>query len=278
MKNLIIHPVIFESTITDGPMSGQKKFYDEEMTIDEIRNDLLKRRINLGKKHNFNGKKIIIPKQKNKNCNSQYIDGKYELITNKLVEEKDDLWNLTIPCDILVMNKHTKGIVIAYPVADCPVLIAEDTKNQISALTHCSAEHINRELPIDLIKSLEDIANTKKNDIRLYISSCANGQNYTYDKYPLWATNKQVWENHIFKKNGYYHINLKESIIEMLSKYNIKLWQITASPKDTITNPTLYSNNAAHHNIPYKNGRFLVGCFYPEDKEKTTLIKTKKKS
>ena len=42
MKNLKIHPTIFESTIMDGPMSRNKKFYDNNLDQEEIDKDFWK--------------------------------------------------------------------------------------------------------------------------------------------------------------------------------------------------------------------------------------------
>lgn len=269
MRNLRFYTTIFESTVQDGPMSIQKQFYSDDMSKQNRKENLLKRRLSLGEKKGFNGKRIIIPSQ---NCNQ---NGTYTVINEKTTDGYDDLWDLDIPSDIFLLEEKTKSIALAYPVADCPVLIAEDTQNKVTALTHCGAEFINRELPIDLIKSLEQHTNAKKEDIILYMSSCADVEHYTYDNYPSWATNKAVWKHHIFKDNGYYHIDLRGSVLEQLENYRISKDQITVNPKDTITNPTLYSNSATYHNIPNKNGRFLVGCFYKEEEKPKTYQRTK---
>ncbi len=256
---------IFESSILDGPISCDKKFYDKSLTNQDIKQDLLERRLKLGRKHGFDGKRIVIPFQKNSHCNEQYKNGKYILINEKIITGYEDLWNLNIPADILLLPKTITGLVIAYPVADCPVLIAEDVKNQVAGLAHCGSEYINRELPIDLIKALQEEVGSKTDDINVHISACASSQNYIYDTYPSWASNKKVWHNFITKETDGYHINLRGSIVNLLQKYNLNKTHINISQNDTISNPMYYSNSAAHFGNQNKNGRFLVGCFYKED-------------
>lgn len=265
---------IFESTIKHGPMSSNPKFYPASWDQEKIKQDLLKRRIQLGKEHGFNGKKIIVPIQKNDQA--LYPDGKYMMITKQQIENQDDLWDLNLYTDILLLSYEMKGVVIGFPAADCPILIIEDTKNKIVALSHCGAEYINRELPIDTVNSLCLSANTNPKDMKIYISSCATKESYTYDQYPKWATNKSLWQKNIYQTGSLYHIDLRNAIIDLLCKHNITLNQINISLKDTITDPDLYSNNRAHHQEGKKNGRHLIGCFYPEEKEKTYLLfKTK---
>jgi len=53
-----------------------------------------------------------------------------------------------------------KGVGIANPQADCPVIICEDRKKGYTALSHCGAPYINRKLPQDTIKALIDCCNS----------------------------------------------------------------------------------------------------------------------
>ena len=56
--------VIFETNNQDGVMSKSKKFYPASYTDEDIRRDLLKVREKIGKKFNFDGKKMLQPTQK----------------------------------------------------------------------------------------------------------------------------------------------------------------------------------------------------------------------
>lgn len=262
---LIEKSIIFNSTIYDGPMSGQKRFYPENMDASNIKNDLFKRRLNLGEKYGFDGTKIIVPLQKNMSCNNKYPDGKYVVLNDEdCVYQEIDLWSVDIPTDIMLIKKGIPGVMMAYPVADCPVVIMEDRKNGALALAHCGAEYINRELPMQIADSLLKEVNSFDEDIKVYVGPYASADNFTYDSYPKWATNDKVWDGCIYEKDGLYHIDMKKAIINQLNERKIKLENIKISNVDTISSPYYYSNNAAYHGHKEKNGRFLVGAGYAE--------------
>lgn len=271
MEQLSFDVHIFESTTKHGPISPSSKFYPKSWTTDKIKQDFLERRLLLGKENGFDGKKIIVPIQKSETTKHLYPDGKYILITKQLIENYDDLWDLNLYADTLIIDNNLPGIVLGFPAADCPILIIEDKANNICALSQCGAEYINRELPISTLNSLKEVANTKEKDFRIYISSCAKVNHYIYDKYPKWATNKKVWTNNIHISSNKYHINLENAIVQLLLKNNIKLSQIYINPKDTITDPTLYSNSASHNQTKDKLGRQLIGCFYEENLDKSKV-------
>lgn len=48
---------IFETGTSDGIMSKNPKFYPENYTEDQIKEEFLTTRLNIGKKFRFNGKK-----------------------------------------------------------------------------------------------------------------------------------------------------------------------------------------------------------------------------
>ena len=66
---------IFETGLLDGVMSRNKKFYDENLTQEEINRIFKTTRISIGKRYGFNGLKIIQALQKNENNNLSYPDG-----------------------------------------------------------------------------------------------------------------------------------------------------------------------------------------------------------
>src|SRR5574344_1198990 len=115
---------MFNSTRIDGPMSGNSKFY-ENKTKEEIKKDLLIRRIMLGEKFGFDGTKILIPYQNT----SKYEEGHSEDVTefahDVIYKDREiDLWQYDIPCDVMLIRSGSPSVVLAYPVADCPVMIA----------------------------------------------------------------------------------------------------------------------------------------------------------
>lgn len=136
---------------------------------------------------------------------------------------------------------------------------------------HCSAELIDKKMPMMIADALLDAYETRDEDIFTYVSSCA-GPDWTYNQYPNWATDKQMWENGIkVDKAGNYHINLRYVIEKQLRDRNILQRKTKYSKIDTIHNDDYYSNSASSSyglNQPEKFGRNFVGAFYEEPKVK----------
>lgn len=253
---------IFNSTRLDGPMSGNKKFYNENMTIEEIKKDLLERRKKLGEKIGFDGTKILVPYQNP----SKYEEGHYEDITDSISDVINktsdyDLWNFDIPCDVMLMRSQLRGVVLAYPVADCPVVIA-NTSDMI-ALAHCGAKEIDRLMPFHIIDAIKKETKANEEDIEVYIGPCAKKKSYVYETYPNWATRKNnMWRHCINEEEDGFHIDLRKAILIQLINKGIKYIEINSL--DTITNPLYYSNYAASHGDNEKDGRFLTGVYFKE--------------
>ena len=121
---------------------------------------------------------------------------------------QEDHWYEKLPCDILLIDSQNPNIVIGHRMADCPIVIAEDTKKQVAAVSHCGAKQINREVPRWTVEALKKEVNSNPEDIHIYIGSCIKKENYQYDKYPAWATNQEVWKECITKKGDIYYANL----------------------------------------------------------------------
>ena len=263
MNNSKYKLVIFETNISDGIMSPNKKFYPKDYTDKQIETEFLNTRLKAGKKYGFDGRKILRPKQKDVKFINDYPDGKYVKITNQNLT-KEDYWDEEIIADILTINKNYPNIVIGHYMADCPILIAEDTKNKVVAISHCGSKQINREVPRYTIEALLKEANSNIKDIKVYIGSCIKEKNYCYDRYPKWATNTKVWKNNINKKDNYYYIDLISSIKNQLYEQGIAEKQIKVSPYDTYTHPNYYSHTNEVRNEAKPNGQNFVGCFYKE--------------
>ena len=194
---------IFEANKKDGIMSRNKIFYDENFTQDDINEIFKETRIKLGEKHGFNGLRMIQASQKTETNNVKYPDGKYISIKDKILTT-DDYWYLNLEADILMINNKYKGIVIGNMCADCPIVIAEDRKKGVTALAHCGAAYIDRNLPYQIIESLKKEYSSNSEDIYVYISSGAKKENFIYDTYPHWAKNDDVWIGCIDKKDNKY--------------------------------------------------------------------------
>ncbi len=263
MNNSKYKLVIFETNISDGVMSPNKKFYSKDYTDKRIEEEFLNTRLKVGKKYGFDGRKILHPKQKDVKFITDYSDGKYIRISNKYLT-KEDYWYIDLLADILIIDKNYPNIVIGHGMADCPIIIAADTKNKVVAISHCGSKQINREVPRYTMEALLKESNSNIKDIKVYIGSCIKEESYRYEVYPKWATNTKVWKNNIKKKDNYYYIDLVSAIKNQLEEQGIEEYQIEVSPYDTYTNPNYYSHTNEKRNEPKPNGQNFVGCFYKE--------------
>lgn len=250
---------IFEANKKDGIMSRNKIFYDENLTQDEINEIFKETRIKLGEKHGFNGLKMIQAVQKTETNNIEYPDGKYININDKILTT-DDYWYLNLEADILMISNKYKGIVIGNMCADCPIVIAEDRKKGVTALAHCGAAYIDRNLPYQIIESLKKEYSSNSEDIYVYISSGAKKENFIYDTYPHWAKNDNVWVDCINKKDNKYQIDMYKAIINQLKKQEIK--NIEINEIDTVTNQDYASHYCRIRGQENKSGQNFVGFFY----------------
>ena len=242
MYNMESQIKIFETGTEEGIMTRNKKFYDESFSQEQINEIFYKTRQSVGVKFGFKGEKMFQANQKSNFNNVKYTDGKYVVINEKHLQS-EDYWYENIPADILIISNKYKNIVVGNQMADCPVIIIED-----------------RKLPKQIVEALEIEFNSNKEHLYAYIGSCIKKESYIYDKYPLWATNKDVWSEYIIKKDNYYHIDLVGAIIKQLTEKGIK--NIEVSPYDTATNKKYYSNSAASKGKISKKGQNFVGFFY----------------
>ena len=265
--------VILQSNKSNGPISAQKRFYPEGMMQDEIKKDLTMRRMKLGQEYGLDGRKMMIPVVKSLNERDKYPDGKYVVLNDcpEVYRDDVDLWDYDYNVDIMVMKKGLTGVMMGFPSADCPVIIMQDRKSKTLAFAHCSSDCIDRYLPIMIADSLNQVSNTKDQDIIVYVGPFASSKSYYYDNYPRWAVNDKIWKYCIKEKDGGFYIDLRRAIIMELALRNIEYQNIEFSKVDTITNPDYYSNHAASKGDSLKNGRNLVGCLFLPEKD---MVKT----
>lgn len=259
MFNMKSQIKIFETGINDGIMSRNKKFYDEALEQEEISTIFYNTRQKVGQKFGFKGEKMLQAKQKSNMNDVNYTDGTYIVISDKYLTKKD-LWEENIPADILIITNKYKNIVVGNQMADCPIVIIEDRKIGATALAHCGALYINRNLPKQLVESLQKEYNSKIDNLYVYIGSCAKKESYVYNNYPTWATNKALWKDYIIKKNNLYYIDLVGAIVNQLNSKGIK--NIEISPYDTVKSDKYYSNSASSKGNKEKFGQNFVGFFY----------------
>lgn len=251
--------IIFESGVSDGIMSNNKKFYNNDMSQEEIDKVFLEKRIEFGKKNNINGTKIYRATQKNSINKLEYPDGQYLVLDSNNITE--DAWYESLIADIIIMPYNTKKIALAHQMADCPIMIAEDRKIGVTALSHCGAAYINRKLPKQTIEALQKEYHSNLEDIYVYIGSCAHKENYVYNEYPHWATNEKVWKDSIIKQaDKQYHIDMPKAIINQLKDIGIK--NIEISPNDTIVDERYYSHAGYYQGKKKESGQNIVGFYY----------------
>ena len=144
--------------------------------------------------------------------------------------------------------------------ADCPIVIAEDRKKGVTALAHCGAAYIDRNLPSQIIEALQKEYKSNVDDIYVYISSGAKKENFIYDTYPHWATNKEVWKDCIEEENDKYKIDMYKAILKQLTDKQIK--HIEINKIDTITNKDYASHYCRIRGNVEKSGQNFVGFYY----------------
>lgn len=253
---------VFETGNKFGNMNSQARFYPEGSTPEEIKAWFLARRMMAGREFGFDGHKMFMADQVHKS-------GSYFEITEDYVRENPNGWS-DIPEDILIISDKVPGVVIGHAVADCPVVMMEDPIKGVAAVAHCSAEMVDKKLPMMLADALVEAYGSSDEDIITYVSACA-GDSWTYDSFPKWATDKRLWEDSIYAdENGIFHIDLRKAIRKQLEERHIDLRRTTFNMDDTITNPNYYSNSAASPyglNDSCKSGRHFAGLFYPKTKQ-----------
>ena len=253
---------VFETGKKFGNMNSQARFYPEGMSSEERNALFLERRMKVGSEFDFDGHKMFMADQVHKR-------GSYFEITEDYVRSNPNGWS-DIPEDILIISEKVPGVVIGHAVADCPVVMMEDPINGVAAVAHCSAEMIDKRLPMMLADALVDAYGSREDDIITYVSACA-GDSWTYDSFPKWACDAKLWEDSIYAdENGIFHIDLRQAIRKQLVERHIDLGMTTFNMDDTITNPNYYSNSASSSygkNDSLKAGRHFAGLFYPKTKQ-----------
>jgi hypothetical protein len=252
---------ILYSTRENGPMTGNKIFYKEGMSREEIQADLLKRRNLLGELYGFSGTKIIVPAQDEKF--EKHQPGQLFDATEFVCDNEDqDLWNTDEYCDIMLVRSEVFGVVpnlaLAYPVSDCPVLII--TTPDTVSISHCGGAQIDRELPLMAVEAVREATDTKYEDIGVYVGPCAQSKSYVYDNgIPKFVKNEKVWADCVIQTDPeLVRIDMRTAIYRQIGSRVCR--NLLFSDFDTVTDDRFYSNCAGRLD-PTKNGRHLVGAY-----------------
>lgn len=228
----------------------------------------MRHREDFGHSMGFDGRKMFMADQKDKS-------GSFFEVTRDYSDANPDGWT-DIDEDILVVRKTTPGIVIGHPVADCPVVMMMDRRQGITAIGHCSAELIDLRLPMMISEVLQSAYSAKADDIITYVSACA-GDSWTYDKFPKWAKDMDLWEKCvIYGDDGKFHINLRPAIMLQIISSGLKRENVVFNMDDTIFNPNYFSNSASSPyglNQEEKAGRHFAGAFYDDSNDELKIHK-----
>lgn len=252
---------IVESTRDFGNMNANKKFYPDSMSAEEREKAFFEHRTMLGNYYGFDPNKFFMADQLDKS-------GTYFEITEEYVRDNPKGWS-DIREDILIITDKVPGVVIGHPVADCPVVMISDAKCGVTAIGHCSCEFIDKKLPIMIADALVDAYSSNDDDLYVYVSACA-GNNWTYNNFPGWAKDLDLWKESIIDDNGIFRIDLRKALLKQLKNRNIREENIYFNDSDTITDYRYYSNFASS---PYglnqgdKAGRHFAGAFYSTGKQ-----------
>lgn len=188
--------------------------------------------------------------------------GSYFELEKEYVEANPGGWT-DIFESILIVTDKVPGVVACHPVADCPVVIMHDKKQNIAALAHCSADLVDKKLPMMVADALTQGYGTKEEDISILVGAHA-GPNWTYNNYPKWATDEELWNDCITEKDGLYKINLKKALLKQFVERKLGNCPTKMSLADTITDPRYYSNSAKDYDSS-KLGRHIEGIFFEDD-------------
>ncbi len=243
-----------------GIMTTNALFYEDGMSFDERKAIFLECRKKVAADNNyaFDPYKFYIPKQDGK--------GKAVELTRDMVEAYEDGWDLDIEADILITTDKVPGVVVGFPVADCPVVVASDLKNGVTATAHCSAAMIDNYLPKMTIESLQSMYNSKKEDIFIYIGAHA-GKDWPYDRYPDFAS-ESFWKKTEAVKQvsaNDFRINMDNALLYQLHPEEYETYIINTD--NTRTNPNYYSHSVyTNEGIKEKYGRHFEGAYYQKTK------------
>lgn len=196
-------------------------------------------------------------------------DGSYFEITKDFVEANPNGW-VDIPEDILVITNKVPGVVLGYPVADCPVVMMSDVKQGVTAIAHCSALLIDKKLPMMMADALTQGYGSCEEDIHILVSACA-GANWKYDCWPNFARDERLWKDCITQVGNAFFIDIRKALRKEFAERSLEEGNTFFNLANTITDSKYYSNSV-YRQQPEKYGRQFEGMFYEEVNGKVKKI------
>lgn len=242
----------------DGIMSSGKQFFPEGMILEERKGIVLERKDIALSPYGISGRNVLIPSQDKKGF---LVDATEMVQDFRSDNPNGDLYDLDVYADGIYISKNLKNILLAFPSADCPVLIV--TTPNFIALTHCGAPEIDRELPRQFIESVQSKVKTR-DDIKLLIGPHISADSYVYEHFN-YGDNLSVWDGALTQVPEGVSISLEIALLKQLRAAGMNMGNIEISRTDTATNDDFYSNYMKNID-PSKNGRHLTGVAYVKRK------------
>ena len=242
-----------------GTMSAGALYNPRKMTLEKREKAFLKRRINLGEKFGFNGYMMFTSRQQDKN-------GSYKIIDEDVIKSNPDGCKTDIKEDILIVTTETPEVVIGHATFDYPVIMMTDIKKGFTAVAHCTPELIDSKLPMMIADSLLTVCGSRDQDIYAYVSATL-GPDFSTNKYPIWARDKELWENVITNESlndkNLFKINLRKAIAKQFEERNVLYYSM--NDVDTITDSryfSRYASNSKEIKSQKKLGCNFAGAYY----------------
>lgn len=152
--------------------------------------------------------------------------------TIRIVDEKSDS---SIESDAMITNQA--GIILNISIADCAAILIYDKKNNVVAGVHSGWRGTALEICKKTIKKLMNEFHSQTEDLLIYISPCAGGDNYEVGS----EVAKLFPNSTIPKSDGKYLFDNKKEIFNSLLNLGVPKENIEISDICTIENQDFHS-------------------------------------
>lgn len=143
-----------------------------------------------------------------------------------------------------------KGVLLTTFHADCIPVFFVDEKIKAIGLAHSGWKGTFENISLEIIKSMEEEFNSKKEDIKVAIgpSICQNCFEVDEDVYFLFNKRYNFLDKYYFTKGEKFHIDLKSIIEESLINYGLNPTNIEKTHLCTMCNEDLFYSHRRNGN------------------------------
>lgn len=224
---------------------------------------------------------IYISEQKDGNMSSKHAGEEIAVKNRKRFFEKNNLdyknlvyMSVDTQSNFRFIDKHivlnsedkvnglitqNKNLILGLCIADCAPVVLFDQENKILSLLHCGMFNIENKILENALKFMRSNLSTNTKDILAYIGPAISKENYIYNNNILLklGNNSEVRKTLIKTSEDEYHIDITQTIKNILIKEGVKEESILDSKIDTYTDKRYPSHvYAVHNNLP--ESRFLT--------------------